>query len=74
VTLVRTVPGALSGWTVTDKERTRTSLERELAVLQEADEEWRKKAAERAEAQFQEAELLWGVRPPHLVGAEGGRR
>lgn len=74
VTLVRTVPGALSGWTVTDKERTRTAIERELAVLQEADEDWRKKAAERAEAQLNEGDLLWGVRPPHLVQAGGSGR
>jgi hypothetical protein len=74
VTLVRTVPGALDGWAVSKKERTREAIERELGVLQGADEDWRKQAAERAEAELDEAGLLWGVRPPHLVRAGGRSR
>lgn len=74
VTLARTVPGALDGWTVASRERARAAIERELAVLQAPDEEWRKKAAERAEAELDEAGLLWGVRPPHLVRAGGSSR
>ena len=74
VTLARSVPGALDGWTVANTERTRAAIERELAVLQGPDEEWRKTAAERAEAELDEGGLLWGVRPPHLVKTGGSSR
>jgi hypothetical protein len=74
VMLVRSVPGAIDGWTVRSRERTRAAIERELAVLQKADEEWRKQAAERAEARLNEGDLMWGLRPPHLVRMEGSNR
>jgi hypothetical protein len=74
VTLARTVPGALDGWTIADRQRARAAIERELAVLQEPDEQWRKRAAERAEAHLDEAGLLWGVRAPHIVRTGGSGR
>lgn len=74
VALVRTVPGALDGWTVHDPVRTRDAIERELSVLEEVDRDWRQEAVSRAESQLDEGELLWGARAPHVVRAgEGGR-
>lgn len=72
VTLVRTVPGALDGWSVRKGDRTREAIDRELQVLREADELWRHDAAERAQQQLDAVEQLWGAPPPHLVTRSGG--
>jgi hypothetical protein len=73
LSLVRTVPGALDGWKLRDRSRTRKAVERELSVLEGPDTEWRMSAAERAEAQLDEEQLVWGAAPPHIVKA-GDRR
>ena len=72
--LVRTVPGALEGWTFTDGDRTSAAIARELDVLEEDDQEWREAAAKRGEAQLDDHARLWGAPPPHLVGRSGGER
>lgn len=72
VTLVRTVPGALDGWSVHKGARTRKAIDRELQVLQEADALWRQEAAERAHQQLDATEQLWGAPAPHLVTGVGG--
>jgi len=69
LSLVRTVPGALDGWKVKDRGRTREAVERELSVLEDPDTEWRVSAAERAEGQLDEEQLIWGAPPPHIVKA-----
>jgi hypothetical protein len=72
VTLVCTVPGALDGWSVRDRERTGEAIERELGALHEDDDAARQDAAKRAESQLDAEELLWGARPPHVVARPGG--
>lgn len=72
VSLVRTVPGALNGWTIREPERARTAIARELDVLRNDDQRWREAAAERGERQLHEHARLWGAPPPHLVGRSGG--
>jgi hypothetical protein len=74
VPLVRTVPGTLDGWTITDADRTGAAIARELNVLREDDQEWREAAAKRGEAQLDDRAKLWGAPPPHLVGRSGGGR
>jgi len=74
VPLVRTVPGALEGWTIADSDRTNAAIARELDVLRKDDQRWREATAERGEAQLDDHAKLWGAPPPHLVGrSEGGR-
>jgi hypothetical protein len=68
VGLVRTVPGALDGWSVRDADRTRAAIAGELDVLREDDQRWREAAAERGEGQLDDQHQLWGADPPHLVG------
>ena len=71
ISLVRSVPGAVDGWKLHDPSRTREAIDRELKVLQDADERGRKDAAQRAQQQLDPAGQLWGAPAPHLVGRVG---
>jgi hypothetical protein len=69
VQLIHSVPGATAGWRITSADQVHEAVERELTLLNKEDEDWRHKAAKRAESQLSSIDLLWGAEPLHAVEA-----
>jgi hypothetical protein len=66
-----TIPGALDGHAAPDAARVEAAAEAELKVLGPEDRAWREKAAERAGAQLDGVQQLWGADPPAVVRGAG---
>jgi hypothetical protein len=66
-----TIPGALVGHEAPDPARVEAAAEAELKVVGLEDRAWREDAAERARAQLDDVQQLWGADPPAVVRGAG---
>jgi hypothetical protein len=66
-----TIPGAMGDDARPDAARVVAAAQAELEVVGPEDRAWRAEAALRAREQLDDAQQLWGAKPPDVVRAEG---